>query len=177
MAWLFTAYCEQCSYRTGELLDRGNSLFECRNCRVISGIELPCRRFDLPSCLDCRHQYHCDDLRMPTEDRAPCPKCGQVALRWTSAGHVRLLQGPESEPTVGEIVHGWIKNTGHMQRLEIVRSHHRGRISSDQPQYENELTVEAEVLSMGSRSLDVRIMGSIENPLAGKGGPKRTTQR
>ena len=84
------------------------------------------------------------------------------------AGHVRLRVEPEPEPEVDEIVHGWIKNTGYMQRLDIVRSFHRGRISSDQPQFEDQTPVEAKVLSTGTRSVDVEIIGPIIDPLNDK---------
>jgi hypothetical protein len=65
----------------------------------------------------------------------------------------------EPEPAVGEIVHGTIINTGYLQRLEIFHSNYRGRISADQEKFVNGALVEAEVTVVGTRSLDVRILG------------------
>jgi hypothetical protein len=76
----------------------------------------------------------------------------------------------EPQPKIGEIIHGTIVNTGSLQRLEIAFSTYRGRISSDQKEYSNGTHVEAKVVSIGSRSLDVVILDETFDSFGDIGG-------
>jgi hypothetical protein len=76
----------------------------------------------------------------------------------------------EPQPRIGEIIHGTIVNTGSLQRLEIAFSTYRGRISSDQKEYSNGTHVEAKVVSIGSRSLDVVILDETFDSFGDIGG-------
>jgi hypothetical protein len=166
MAWLISASCDSCSYQTGELLDHGGSIYSCPSCQRIAAVEFLHRRFDMPSCRDCNRSYTREDrISIRDGDTSICPPCQRVTLRWQITSHVRLMLAPEPAVAVGEIIHGTIRNTLFMQRLDIVRSQHRGRISLDQPSWEDGATVEARVLTCGGRSIDVHILGLITDPL------------
>ncbi|BBO36463.1 hypothetical protein PLANPX_6075 [Lacipirellula parvula] len=67
-------------------------------------------------------------------------------------------------------MHGTIINTGYLQRLEIVHSTYRGRVSSEQRRYPNGTYVEAEVLSVGARSLDVKLLDETFDSFGELGG-------
>ena len=163
MAWLLTGTCEECSYTTGQLLDRGFSIYGCPACRTIASVEYAHRRFDMPRCRDCNRRS--DRIKIGNDLKTTCPRCLRSSLRWICGGHVRLQLPPEPKPRIGEIVHGSIKNTGYLQRLVIVHSFYRGRISRDQPTFPDKMPVEAKVLSIGSRSLDVQVIGETVDPL------------
>jgi hypothetical protein len=165
MAYLISGTCSQCAFQTGELLDRGASLYCCPTCRAIATVEFLHRRFDMPSCRMCCRTFSSEDrVTIGDGDFSQCPSCQCPTLRWLISSHVRLRLAPEPEVVVGEIVHGTIRNTVFMQRLDIVRPYHRGRISQDHPPWEDGTTVEARVLSCGGRSVDVHILGSITDP-------------
>jgi len=161
MPWIVKAACAQCGHDTGELLDRGLSIFECRKCRRIRSITRSYRRFELPNCGECGQQFSRSD-RVDYDDgkTSRCPACDRIAMLWNGIAIVKVKSETEPKPTMGEHVHGWIINTGRLQRLEIVRSYYRGRISPDAPLLPDGTPVEAEVISGGERSFDVRIIAT-----------------
>lgn len=70
---------------------------------------------------------------------------------------------PEEPPAIGDLVQGYITNTGKIQRIEFVNSNMRGRLSPDEPDIENGTPVEAEVLALGARSLDVELVRELND--------------
>lgn len=164
MGMIVSARCDRCGYFTGELLGQGN-LYECRDCHTIRSISFPSRRFDMPTCEVCGRKYRrIDHHKIGPDLTTDCPRCHEPALIWAIGMQVLLKSLPESEPTIGEIVHGRIKNTGTIQRLEIQNSYYRGRISRDHPQFPDGIAVEAKILAVSSRSLDVEVLDQIINP-------------
>ena len=155
MASLFNGRCGLCDHSVGPIVDYPGSIYFCPPCNDYHQIPDVPRRFDLPICPDCSHQ-------MTEEDRVRneltrCPSCAAVSVRWETNTHLHMYHVPEARPNIGDLVQGYITNTGSIQRIELVNSNMRGRLSPDEIEVLDGTPVEAEVIAVGNRSLDVEL--------------------
>ena len=84
--------------------------------------------------------------------------------------HMQMAFERESQPAIGDVVQGYVTNTGTIQRIEFVNSQMRGRLQPMERDFEDGTAVEAQVVGLGERSLDV------DNVVELLGVPKRPMQ-
>jgi hypothetical protein len=161
MAWRTRGICNICHGKVGPLIDHGASVYFCRSCFDYHAIEYIPRRFDLPRCVACGERYLKDDL--VRDYSTPCPHCRHGLITWEPTSHLSIRYEPETPPKIGELVQGHIRNTGYIQRIDFVNSNMRGRLAADEDPFDDGTPVEAEVLSLGNRSVDVRIVRELSD--------------
>ena len=153
MAWDLNGECRVCDAKFGPYIDHGGTVYRCRGCNEHHVIEQKPRRFELPVCQNCGQRYLKADL---VKERCitVCPCCDNESVAWHSNSHYRISYD-ETQPGIGEIAQGFIRNTGHIQRIEFINSILLGRIDADEQDFDDGVAVEAEVVGVGRRSIDV----------------------
>jgi len=91
-----------------------------------------------------------------------CPSCSAVSVKWATNTHLRMMHVPESRPAIGDLVQGYITNTGSIQRIDLIHSNMRGRLSPDEIDCLDGTPVEAKVIGVGTRSLDVELIRELQ---------------
>ena len=69
---------------------------------------------------------------------------------------------PESPVQIGDVVQGYITNTGTIQRIELNNSQMRARLRADEQVFEDGTPVEAIVTTVGTRSVDVELPSELQ---------------
>jgi hypothetical protein len=161
MASLFHGRCKLCNHSVGPIVDYPGSIYFCPTCTGYHQIADIPRRFDLPTCPDCSQQMTEED-RVRNEPTR-CPSCAAVSVNWETNTHLLMNHVPEAPPAIGDLVQGYITNTGSIQRIELVNSIMRGRLNPDETDVLDGTPVEAEVMALGSRSIDVELVRELKD--------------